>query len=394
MSVLHAPITPESSADLPLGVVDAVELRALFEQVTDPRMPRGVRHHVATVLTVMLFAVLTGAVNYREAGDRAADLPPVLLQAAGARRLPGSATLIAPSGSTMRRVVQLIDAQTVDTLVCLWVASRARQRIADHDRYGIAIDGKVVRNSGGGFDNVKLFSAMLHNEAVVVAQLRIPDDTNEITQVKPLLDGIDVAGAVITGDAAHTQHHTADYIRQRGADYVLTLKGNQPTLLRDVAATLSAASEPGHHLHIDRSHGRVVHRQIWTTNADNINFSGAAQIFRIRRDVFDLAGHRVSKEIVHGITSLDTTQASAETLARWVRAHWSIENRLHYVRDVVFAEDDQHAYTGASAHAMAMIRNLAIGLIRLAGHTQIKRTLQHLAADRTRILPLLAASRP
>lgn len=392
--MLHAPITPEVSADHLLGVADAVELRMLFEQVTDPRMPRGVRHHVATVLTVMLFAVLTGAVNYREAGDRAADLPAVLLAAAGARRHPRTGALTAPSGSTMRRVLQLIDAQAADILVCMWIADRVPRRPEDDDRYGIAIDGKVVRNSGGPFDNVKLFSAMLHDEAVVVAQLRIPDDTNEITQVEALLDRIDVTGAVITGDAAHTQRHTADHISQRGADYVLTLKGNQPTLLRTVAAALSAASQPGHHSHIDRSHGRVVRRQIWTTNANGIDFPAAAQIFRIRRDVFDLAGHRVSKEIVHGITSLDTTQASAQDLAGWVRAHWSIENKLHYVRDVVFAEDDQHAYTGTSAHTMAMIRNLAIGLIRLAGHTQIKRTLQHLAADRTRILPLLAASRP
>jgi predicted transposase YbfD/YdcC len=71
-----------------------------------------------------------------------------------------------------------------------------------------------------------------------------------------------------------------------------------------------------------------------------------------------------------------------------------VENKIHWVRDVVFAEDHQNAYLGAAAHGMALFRNLAIGLIRLAGHTQIKRTVQRIAADRTRILPLLAASRP
>lgn len=135
-----------------------------------------------------------------------------------------------------------------------------------------------------------------------------------------------------------------------------------------------------------------MHRQIWAATADGIDFPGAGQVFRIRRDIFDLSGQRVSKEIVHGITSL--AEATAAAIGRFVRHHWGVENKIHWVRDVVFAEDHQHAYLGAAAHAMALFRNLAIGLIRLAGHTQIKRTLEHLAADRMRILPLLAASHP
>jgi len=138
-----------------------------------------------------------------------------------------------------------------------------------------------------------------------------------------------------------------------------------------------------------------VHRQIWATDADGIDFPAAAQVFRIRRDVFDPSGQRISKEIVYGITSL--AEATAEAIGRRtvrVRHHWGIENKIHWVRDVVFAEDHQNAYLGAAAHGMALFRNLAIGLIRLAGHTQIKRTVERLAADRTRILPLLAASHP
>jgi predicted transposase YbfD/YdcC len=110
--------------------------------------------------------------------------------------------------------------------------------------------------------------------------------------------------------------------------------------------------------------------------------------------VFDHAGVRLSKEVVHRITSLDLRQATAQALAAWVRQHWGIENRIHWVRDVVFAEDHQNSYLGATAQAMTLFRNLAIGLIPLAGHTQIKRTLKRIAADRTRILPLLAASHP
>jgi predicted transposase YbfD/YdcC len=407
VAVSHPSDIRVSSGDTEIDLTDITELYALFMQVTDPRRPRGVRHHLATVLTVMVLTVLAGARNFREAGDRAADLPPLLLRAAGARRHPGTGAPLAPSGSTLRRVVENIDAGAADLLVCQWIADRIRAHRhteADADagdatagqRRGIAMDGKVVRNSGAGDpdSNVKLFSAMLHDQAVVIAQMRIPDATNEITQVAPLLDRVDLAGMVVTGDAAHAQRATAAYIRSRDGDYVLTVKANQPSLLDSIAVKLSTSQDRGHHLDIDHGHGRIVHRQIWTTDAEGIDFPGAVQVFRIRRDVFDHTGQRISKEIVHGITSLHLHDATAEAIARWVRQHWGIENRIHWVRDVVFAEDHQHSYLGATAHAMALFRNLAIGLIRLAGHTQIKRTLERIAADRTRILPLLAASRP
>jgi predicted transposase YbfD/YdcC len=223
----------------------------------------------------------------------------------------------------------------------------------------------------------------------------VPADTNEITQVPALFDAVDLAGAVVTGDAAHTQHATAAYlVEQKGCDYLFTVKGNQPGLLAEVATALPAAT-PGseHHLQIDTGHGRTVARAIWTAPADGVDFPHAQQVFRVRRDVFDATGQRVSKEIVHGVTSMSPA-ITADQIAGYVRGHWGIENKSHWVRDVVYAEDHQHAYTGATAQAMAILRNLAIALIRLAGLSQIKRTLQHIAADRMRILPLLTASCP
>jgi predicted transposase YbfD/YdcC len=396
VSVSHAPISPVRDEDTAVGLADVARLHALFAQVTDPRRPRGIRHQLAAVLTVTAFAVLAGARNFREAGDRVADLPAPLLRAAHTRRDPRTGELVAPSGSTLRRVVEEIDVDAADLLVCQWIAERARRGEDDDPAadgmWGLAMDGKVVRRSGAGNPdgNVKLFSAMRHDRAVVVAQLRVPDATTEVTQVEALLDPVDLSGAVVTGDAAHTQTDTATYIRRRDADYVFTLKGNQPSLLDSVIAKLASAADPAHHLDIDHSRGRTVHRQIRATDAVGIDFPGAAQVFRIRRDVFDSAGQRISKEIVHGITSL--AEATAEAIATWVRQHWGIENKIHWVRDMVFAEDDQNAYLGAAAHGMSLFRNLAIGLIRLAGQTQIKRTVERIAADRMRILPLLAAS--
>jgi predicted transposase YbfD/YdcC len=308
----------------------------------------------------------------------------------------------APSGSTIRRVAESIDAQTADLLVCQWLSKRAAavaticRPAADQDcggLFAVALDGKTVRNSGAGRpqENVRLFSAMLHDEAIVIAELRVPADTTEITQVKALLDPVDLTGTVVTGDAAHTQHATAQYILDRQSHYVFTVKGNQPGLLRAVRAGFTDAIQ-GYHLEEERGHGRIVRRETWTGPAENIAFPGAAQIFRIRREVCDLAGQMLSVETVHGVTGLSAEQAGATAVAAWVRRHWGIENKLHWVRDVVFGEDTQHAYLGASAHTTAIMHNLAISLLRLAGITEIKHATERIAANRARILPILAAS--
>jgi hypothetical protein len=200
VSVSHAPTSPASSEQAEVGLADVAELYALFTQVADPRKPRGIRHHLAAVLTVMVFAVLAGARNFREAGDRAADLPPLLLDAAGTRRHPRTGQLLPPSGDTLRRVTEDIDVDAADQLVCQWIAGRVTPNTDDSGgqesgrRWGLAMDGKVVRRSGAGDpdSNVKLFSAMLHEQAVVIAQLRIPDTTTEVTQVEKLLDPLDL----------------------------------------------------------------------------------------------------------------------------------------------------------------------------------------------------------
>lgn len=403
MPVSHDLFPLASAGSVEEGLAEVAELLALFSQLTDPRRARGVRHRLASILTVLVFAALAGAKTFREAGDRVADLPAVLLAAACTRTDPRSGAAVPPSRDTIRRVVEDLDAQAADLLVGRWIADRARSARAGDDpgAAGLAIDGKVVRNSGGGYADVKLFSAMIHGQAVVIAQTLVPDGTNEITCVPALLDPVEVAGTVVTADAAHCQDATAAYLTGRDADYVLTVKGNRPTLLAQVKAHLGVVGlddldgcDGADHVQDDRGHGRRVRRAIWMAAADGIGFPGVQQVFRIRREVRDTCGRLISKEVVHGITSLSVQKAAAEAVARFVREHWGIENKVHWVRDVVFGEDAHHTYLGAAAQVMATFRNLAVALLRLAGITGITRTLQRIAADRTRILPLLAASRP
>jgi hypothetical protein len=148
-------------------------------------------------------------------------------------------------------------------------------------------------------------------------------------------------------------------------------------------------TEAAHHRDEQITGGRRIVREIWVADAAGIDFPHASQVLRIRRQTYDLSGNRLSKEIVHGITSLTPEQATPRQLLGLIRRHWRVETN-HQIRDVTWREDHQHAYTGTGAHLMAMIRNLALAILRLTGHREITRTLQRIAADRTLIPPILA----
>jgi hypothetical protein len=210
---------------------------------------------------------------------------------------------------------------------------------------GLAIDGKTVRNSaapGGGAD-VRLFSALLHREQVVINQIAVPDHTTEVTQVEDLLDPVDLSGKVVTGDAAHTQGDAAaEYVAgERNADYAITVKGNRDKLLGQIWARMPRPTAgSADYTHEQILGGRRIVREIWVRPGTGISFPRLKQVFRIRRQVFDLSGQRLSKEYVHGVTSLDSDQATPAQLLGLIRHHWRVEVN-HQVRDVTWREDHQ-----------------------------------------------------
>lgn len=381
------------------------DLRAVFADLPDPRSRRGTRHSLMAVLLTSALAVLRGATNFREMGDRTAELDQDILIEAGARTCPTTGQRIAPSSATIRRVLISLDAHAADTNVCAWIRRvvedidhdtdddlppgafeglpQDQRRLSEAVRNALAADGKVIRRSGGPAGsnaNIQVFSAFLHTPQVVISQLQIPESTTEVTCMQALLDPVPLNGRTVTLDAAHTSDPTAQYIIGQDGHYVMTVKGNRDALMRKIAAVLpEAVSETLAHEWVDTSHGRTVIREIWTAPAQGIDFPGAAQVFRIRRRVLDAKGQALSKEIIHGITSLSPEQATGIDLALLVNRHWRIESN-HWVRDLVLGEDSQQAYTGNAPHATAMLRNLAIAICRLAGHKQIKRTLQRNAS--------------
>ena len=389
MPVSHARVTTVTSTD--------DELPGLLEvlaRVLDPRRRRGRRYTLVFLLAVAVACVLAGAKNFREIGDQAADLPQEVLARLGGRPHPLLGTITAPSEKRIRTVLQEIDAAALDELTGDWLRGLAGAGLLHNLLRAIAIDGKWLRGIGDG-QQVKLFAAMLHEQKVIIAQHAIPEDTNEITQVRELLDPVDLDGAVVTGDAAHAQRGTAEYIAgsqddgNRGSDYFLFVKGNQPGLQRAIYDAIQASGprEPDH-VEIDYSHGRIIKRSLWVTGAAGLDFPHVTRAVRIRRDGYDAAGTLISEEIVHAVTSLGGNRAGPADLAKIARGQWGIES-VHWVRDTAYREDSGTGYSGGGPQVMATCRNIAISLLYLAGVTAINRTLQAIGRDRTRLLNYL-----
>jgi predicted transposase YbfD/YdcC len=351
-------------------------LLGLLAQVPDPRGKRGRRHSLAGLLAVGVAAVIAGSRSFAAIGQWAADAGEETLAALGAAR--GAA-----EESTFRRAFALLDPGWLDQVLGTWLHTRAVQV---RGRLVIAVDGKAVRgakNKAGKAPH--LVAALAHGIGAVLGQVAVDAKSNEIPAVRDLLKAFtSLAGAVITIDALHTQHDTAQAILARHADYVMTVKGNMPTLCRQLKklpwACIPAVSS------VSTDHGRRARRTIKAALAPAwIEFTGAAQVAQVRRTVTRKGKKTV--EVVYLITS--DRNADPATLAAWVRGHWEIENKLHWVRDVTYQEDKSLVRTGNAPRVMATLRSLAISLLRLDGHPNIAAANRHHARDPQRTLKLL-----
>jgi hypothetical protein len=223
-----------------LPLAGAGGLMDLLQAVPDPRHRRGVRHPVRTVVALAICAAVAGARSFTAIAEWARGLSPAALRRLGAtRRTP-------PSEPTIRRVLQRVDADQLDAQLGPWLL-----RVAAPRGVGLSVDGKTLRGGHArGQPAPHLLSAILHQDAVVVAQAAVPADTNEIPGLPRLLAPLPLAGAVVTADALHTQSETARFlVEEKGADYVLTVKDNQPTLRDDIAALRLDAFPPAGHDH-------------------------------------------------------------------------------------------------------------------------------------------------
>jgi predicted transposase YbfD/YdcC len=381
--------------DLPDPVVLAPGLRDVLSGVVDPRKRRGVRHSLVVVLTVAVCAVAAGARSFVTVAEWVADLPVEVATMLGTHRR-------CPSESTIRRVLGNLDADRFDAVIgafvqrlCAQVAPAGRRRV-------LAVDGKSLRGSrhvdGDGVQaGQHLLAVIDQHTRVVLGQTAVDGKTSEINRFTPLIDtltGIDLAGAVITADALHTQREHVTDLHTRGAHWVLTVKGNQPRLRRQLAELPWREIDESHRS-TETGHGRREIRVLKVvTIAAGIEFPHARQAIQLTRRTRPVSARTGKKgrwhtETVYAITDLAPHAARPEELAAWIRGHWQIENSLHWVRDVTYAEDLSQVRTGNAPQVMASLRNLAISLHRLTGATNIAKALRHHARDALRLLHLL-----
>jgi hypothetical protein len=197
----------------------------LLHTLVDPRHRRGVRHPLVTVAAIAVGAALSGARSFNAVAEWAKDLSRDTLRRLGSKRWT------APSEPTIRRVLQKLDADALDAHLGQWLLQHCELR-----GQAVSVDGKTLRRARDADQPAPhLLSAILHQEGIVVAQRAVGEKTNEIPELPRLLAPLPLAGAVVTADALHTQQDTARYVvEEKKADYLFTVKDNQPTLKQDI----------------------------------------------------------------------------------------------------------------------------------------------------------------
>jgi predicted transposase YbfD/YdcC len=403
LALWEAELAADPGAVDPLTMVSPLVAR--LAQVPDPRRLRGLRHPLLVILVLTACATLvTGNDGMTAIRQWAARTPQDVLHRLGARRNPLTGRYLVPSERTFRRVLAAVDGDDLDTATCGYAADivrghvpapqipaapdeptereqrRTTTRAVTHPAPAgllpaAAIDGKLLHGTRTATGQVFLVAAITHEKAVILGQRQVADKRGETTATEPLLTPLDVAGMLLTLDALHTTKKTARLITgPLNAHYLLILKGNQPLTLQAAQALLSGTdTEFTDHCDSsdDRGHGRTERRTIRVAPCDDSLFPGARQVFRLRRDTGGLDGVRTSKQIIHGIVSLDADDAGPQHLNAYARGHWAVENRLHWTRDVTFGEDDSQLRTGTAPRNLAAMRNLALNTFRLAGRANI-----------------------
>lgn len=340
-----------------------LRLADVFVSITDPRQAGKVEHDLVELLVVAVNAVLVGADTFVEielwAKEKLDWLRGYLQLEAGI-----------PSHDTFGRLFSVINPDEFEAAFRRWVGAILPSLGADAV---VAIDGKTSRRSSNKVDAtpLHLVSAFAAGAGLVLGQRATAEKSNEKTAIPELLATLALDGCIVTIDAMGTQANIAQAIRDHGADYILAVKDNQPTLaasVRDFFVQFQAA--PGHTPHavtetVEKDHGRLETRRCYAF----------AQLDCLAKPEQwpDLKSFAVieSERCINGKTSLErrfyisSLPADAQRLARAVRAHWAVENSLHWCMDVVFADDQMRARTGHAAHNLAVLRHITLNLIRL-----------------------------
>ena len=286
-----------------------------------------------------------------------------------------------PAHDTFGRVFALLDAESFQRCFMSWV--QAVREVTGGQI--VPVDGKKLRRSYDkhlGKEAIYMVSAWASENRMVLGQLKVDDKSNEIPAVPELLDMLEIAGCIVTTDAMNCQKKTAQKVVEKDADYVLDVKDNQEGLCTAIQELFEFAEEQDfvdcdYHKTVDKDHGRIEVRECWTTSAPDYlwylpnldKWTGLRSIAMVRSE--RRQGEETTVESRYFISSLES---DAPLTLKAVRTHWEIENKVHWVLDVVFREDDSRIRKGHAPQNLAVIRHIALNLLRR--ETTLKRGIK------------------
>lgn len=336
-----------------------------FADLEDPRRYYGNKlHELSDILVLTILGVISGAeswVDVEEFGVNKEDWLKTFLKLHNG----------IPSHDTIGRVFALLEPENFERCFLNWVKSL----IKVEGNEVVAIDGKTLRRSHNGDKNpLHLISAWATCSGLILGQIKAEEKSNEITAIPGLLSMLDINGSTVTIDAMGCQREIAEQIVKQGGNYALALKGNQKLLHEDVALFFTGAFKKDfkgiaydEYETLEKGHGRIERRRYWISDQIDWlqrehNWPGLKAIGCVESIREKVKTREVTKETRYYLTSL---QSEAILFADAVRRHWTIENSLHWALDVVFDEDRCRVRKDNGAENFAVIRHIAINLVKL-----------------------------
>jgi predicted transposase YbfD/YdcC len=334
-----------------------------FNTITDPRQEGKTQHKLADIIGITICAVISGANSWAE------------IEAYGKSKYEFLRSFLElphgiPSHDTFGRVFSILSTEEFEQCFQNWVKAVFQTT----NSQVVAIDGKTLRRSHDRSSNkaaIHIVSAWASEYGITLGQVKTEEKSNEITAIPELLEVLDVKDSIVTIDAMGCQKEIAKKIRDKGADYVLALKGNHGNMHDDIRLFFEGQIRNGfddfpfsYYKSVDGDHGRVEIRKYWTVS--KIDWLSEKELWKDLKIIGMVESERhigdtVSKEKRYYISSLEN---DAERFAMAVRSHWGIENSVHWILDIAFREDECRIRKGNGAANFAIIRHIALNLLK------------------------------